>query len=47
MHHPNPPALRSTLVDLGMPSRDIARLYQTFNAASPEFAEAARQEERA
>jgi len=26
-----------TLVDLGMPSADIVRVYRTFNAGAPEF----------
>jgi coenzyme F420-reducing hydrogenase gamma subunit len=36
----NTDALTRRLVDLGMPERDVTRVYRTFNAASPAFAEA-------
>ena len=32
-------SLTHRLVDLGMPERDVARVYRTFNAAAPAFAE--------
>jgi len=34
----NTAALTRRLVDLGMPSRDVTRIYRTFNAAAPAFA---------
>ncbi len=37
----NAAALSSTLVDLGMPTRDVARVFRTFNAAAPAFRAAA------
>jgi coenzyme F420-reducing hydrogenase gamma subunit len=33
----NTPALRRRLVDLGMPARDVRRVYRTFNAAAGPF----------
>jgi coenzyme F420-reducing hydrogenase gamma subunit len=37
----NAAALSSTLVDLGMPRRDVARVFRTFNAEAPAFRAAA------
>jgi coenzyme F420-reducing hydrogenase gamma subunit len=34
----NTAALSHRLVDLGMPTRDVVRVYRTFNAAAPAFA---------
>jgi sulfhydrogenase subunit delta len=41
MAGPNAPALVARLRALGMPERDVARVFRTFNAATPEFAAAA------
>jgi coenzyme F420-reducing hydrogenase gamma subunit len=35
--NPNATSLGSRLVDLGMPDRDIARVFRTFNATAPAF----------
>ena len=35
----NSASLSRRLVDLGMPGRDVARVFRTFNAAAPAFAE--------
>jgi sulfhydrogenase subunit delta len=44
----NAASLGSRLVDLGMPRRDVVRMFRTFNAASPAFrAESERHEEAA
>jgi len=43
METPNAAALTEKLIELGMPARDVARVYQTFNAASPAFHQAAQE----
>jgi coenzyme F420-reducing hydrogenase gamma subunit len=35
--NPNAPSLGRRLVDLGMPDRDVVRVFRTFNAAAPVF----------
>jgi sulfhydrogenase subunit delta len=42
----NTASLSHRLVDLGMPERDVARVYRTFNAAAPAFAEESARHER-
>lgn len=41
MAQPNTGALADELIQLGMGPRDVGRVFQTFNAAAPEFAEEA------
>lgn len=41
----NARALAGRLVDLGMPRRDLVRVFRTFNAAAPEFAAESRHQE--
>jgi len=41
MAGPNAPALVAKLRELGVPDRDVRRVFRTFNAAAPDFAAAA------